>query len=276
MKVIISHDVDHLSPWEHRRDLFLPKFLVRNTIELFAARTTVKEYLLRVHSLIRNKWQNLRELMAFNQRNKVPATFFVAFGNGRSLAYPAWQAARWISEIKQAGFSVGLHGIEMASIHGMEREKYLFQQAAKEKEIGIRFHDIGLRSKDAKASHVTIRSLADLGYRFSSNTFDWRGPELIEGIYDFPVHIMDGLLFRKNGRWTECSFLQSVEETNDLLLAAQKDGIRYFQVLFHDVYFSRAYKDIQKWYVWLIEHLEHEKVQLIDFYSALKEMEDLP
>ena len=50
MKVIISHDVDHITVSEHKRDLVIPKFLVRNIIELTIGTITSKEFFLRLQS----------------------------------------------------------------------------------------------------------------------------------------------------------------------------------------------------------------------------------
>lgn len=65
MKIIISHDVDHITAWEHRKDLIIPKFLVRNTIELTIGSITGKEYLLGFSSLFKNKWHNVKDLIDF-------------------------------------------------------------------------------------------------------------------------------------------------------------------------------------------------------------------
>ena len=66
MKAIISHDIDHLSLWEHTNDLILPKFFVRAKIELFSGKISIPEYFLRMSDFFKNKWQNIDELIEFN------------------------------------------------------------------------------------------------------------------------------------------------------------------------------------------------------------------
>jgi len=34
MKVIISHDIDHITVFEHKKDLILPEFILRSSVEL--------------------------------------------------------------------------------------------------------------------------------------------------------------------------------------------------------------------------------------------------
>jgi hypothetical protein len=34
MKIIISHDIDHITVFEHKKDLIIPKFIIRSFIEL--------------------------------------------------------------------------------------------------------------------------------------------------------------------------------------------------------------------------------------------------
>ena len=38
MKVIISHDIDHITAREHLTDTIIPKFIIRNKIELLTGK----------------------------------------------------------------------------------------------------------------------------------------------------------------------------------------------------------------------------------------------
>ena len=58
MKAIISHDIDHLTVWEHTTDLILPKFVVRANIELVMGKISIGEYMLRIGDFFKNKWQH--------------------------------------------------------------------------------------------------------------------------------------------------------------------------------------------------------------------------
>jgi len=68
MKIIISHDVDHLSVWEHKTDLIIPKILIRNTIEFVKGYITTNEFVNRFKDILQNKWQRIDELMEFNDK----------------------------------------------------------------------------------------------------------------------------------------------------------------------------------------------------------------
>ena len=233
----------------------------------------MREYLLRLHTLYSNRWHNLEALMEFNQEHRVPCTFFIACSKGRSLCYPKEQASKWIHRVESAGFSVGLHGISLDSVTEMETEYDWFARSAASLDFGIRFHDIGIRPKDAKLTRDGMLALARLGYAFSSNTFEWRNPERIEGILDFPIHIMDSALFTSGSRWFILKASDAIERTKILFERAREYGISYFQILFHDVYFSDAYKNMKEWYIWLVGYLQDQGITLVNFNSALREID---
>lgn len=93
MKAIISHDVDHITVWEHK-DLIVPKFLIKSTIELLSGTIPFRDYLSRYEDLIKNKWQNIEELIKFNTKNGIPSTFFLGVNNGVGLVYSLENADR--------------------------------------------------------------------------------------------------------------------------------------------------------------------------------------
>jgi hypothetical protein len=99
MKAIISHDVDHITFWDHNKDLIIPKFLLRSAVELVNNSISVKECLSRLKDILSNKWQNLEELMIFDKENEVNSTFFIGVYNGPGLAYSLENAQYWINNI---------------------------------------------------------------------------------------------------------------------------------------------------------------------------------
>ena len=61
MKIIISHDVDHITVWEHlTKDFIIPKFLLRNKIELLTGKIGFNEYCLRIKDVFNNKFQSIQ------------------------------------------------------------------------------------------------------------------------------------------------------------------------------------------------------------------------
>ena len=66
MKVIVSHDVDHITIWEHYHDLAVLKALARSSIELISGKIGLVEYFLRFREIALNKHQYLDKLMRFD------------------------------------------------------------------------------------------------------------------------------------------------------------------------------------------------------------------
>lgn len=87
MKIIISHDVDHITVWEHRKDLIIPKFIMRSFIEFTLGYISTSEIRNRFKEFVKNKWQNIKELIEFDRENKIPSTFFIGVANGMGLNY---------------------------------------------------------------------------------------------------------------------------------------------------------------------------------------------
>ena len=164
MKVIISHDVDHIKVWEHKRDLIIPKFIARSFIEFVLGYISFFELKNRGKSIIENRWQNLEELLQFDKENDVPSTFFIGVNNGVGLSYSLKNAKLWIKIIQQKGFDVGVHGIAFDDYIVIEKEYELFKDILKSNNFGIRMHYIRSTSK-------TLDFLNRAGYLFDSSLY---------------------------------------------------------------------------------------------------------
>ena len=77
-KIIISHDVDHLSSYEHFSDLIIPKFVVRALIEKAKGIISFEELILRYKDTIKGKWNFVCELSDFDKEHNIKSTFFFA------------------------------------------------------------------------------------------------------------------------------------------------------------------------------------------------------
>jgi len=55
MKIIVSHDVDHIRPWEHAPDLIIPKYWARTFIEFGLGYIRTTEVLCRAWNFLSNK-----------------------------------------------------------------------------------------------------------------------------------------------------------------------------------------------------------------------------
>lgn len=118
VKLIISHDVDHLSVKEHSEDLVLPKFFGLCGIELLKGNISFGTFGERLSALSReDAWNNLEELIEFDREHGVKSTFFVAVENGLGISYDLPQAEGAINLIKNSGFDLGAHGSHRAWKH---------------------------------------------------------------------------------------------------------------------------------------------------------------
>lgn len=265
MKIIVSHDVDHITVWEHKRDLVIPKFIVRSSIELVTDRINFTEFLLRLKELARNKYQNLEELMEFDRENKVPSTFFVGVNHGLGLCYSLKDAEYWIKKIIEKGFDVGVHGIGFDNLEVIKEEYKLFKKLSGLSSFGTRMHYLR-NSKD------TPQLLSQAGYIFDTTLCKMENPFRINNLWEFPLHIMDGYLFYKGKSWQNQTLGQAKQETRIKLDRASNDGIKYFTILLHDRYFSDSFKNWKDWYIWTVGYLKKSGFEFTNYRKAIQEL----
>jgi hypothetical protein len=164
MKVIISHDVDHLTVCEHKTDLIIPKFIVRSSIELLIGSISLNEYVHRFKDFMKNKWNNISELIEFDREHNIPATFFFGVSNGLGLAYSLEDAKGYTNFVKISGFDVGVHGIAFDNFWDIKREFETFREISGESKFGIRMHYLRLGNN-------TLNYLSKIGYLFDASVF---------------------------------------------------------------------------------------------------------
>jgi len=265
MKVIISHDVDHITVLEHNKDLIIPKFLVRSSVELINKSISVKEYLWRLKDILNNKWQNLEELMKFDKENGINSTFFIGVSNGLGLSYSLESAQHWIKNILKEGFDVGVHGIACSNFDNMKKEFEVFKQISGKEKIGIRMHYL-------RSDKTTLELLSKIGYYFDSTLYGLDNPFKIGNLWEFPLCMMDGYIIYKNSRFQNQNLKQVKDSTKEIIEEAFKRNLKYFTILFHDRYFSDSFWTWKEWYIWLIEYLKENKIEFITFKEAIEEI----
>jgi hypothetical protein len=247
---------------------------VRNFIELGLGYISVSEVTNRLMSIIKDKWQNISELIIFDKPNSIPSTFFVAVSNGRNLRYSLTNADIWIKIIQHEGFDVGVHGIAFTDSAEVKREHELFGQLSGLDNFGIRLHDIGNKKEDdVKVTSDNLALLDQADYLFSSNTFTLVNPYKVGSLWEFPVGIMDGYVFNRDSRWQNRTLEQAKEDTKKLLSDAHDAGISYFSILFHDFFFSNSYVTQKSWYIWLTDFCRQEGLGFCSYIDAIKELE---
>lgn len=267
MKVIISHDVDHLFGRDHWfRDLIYPKLWVRSSIQLFKHSITAREWYLRCTSCFRKNRHCLSELMSFDSSHGVPSTFFFGMSNGLGMSYKRNEAKPVILDVHNSGFAVGVHGINYSDPELIRSEKTSFVDLVGFEPCGIRMHYV-------RFNDMTFENLAEAGYVFDSTEFDkkncgtLKNPYAVGKMWEFPLTIMDGYLPQ--------SFDGAKEKTLSILDECKKKDLQYICILFHDYQFCDDYTDIRNWYVWLIEYLQSSSdYSFISYENAIKELKD--
>ncbi|MDQ3047213.1 MAG: hypothetical protein M3R27_06660 [Bacteroidota bacterium] len=266
MKAIISHDIDHLTVWEHTKDLIVPKFIIRANIELATGKISFSEYLKRLSDLLGNKWQQIDELIAFNESNGVPSSFFIGVNNGLGLSYSVAQAAVWIEKISKRNIEIGVHGIDFESFETVKREYDIFNQYAAGNSFGMRMHYV-------RKNENTLKFMEQSGYTYDSTENSFRNPYKIGNMWEFPFQIMDGWVIDKGKRWQNQTLQQAKDTTLKLIDEAHQNNLEYLGVIFHDRYFSDSFKTWKNWYIWMVEYLSANKIQFVNFGQAISQLE---
>jgi hypothetical protein len=266
VKIIVSHDVDHITVWEHKYDLIVPKFICRSFIEAALRSISISEIRNRFNDLLKNKWQNLEEIAQFDKENDVPSTFFIGVNNGVGLSYSPRSAEYWMKIILNKGFDVGIHGISFADYDGIRSEYEMFKSLSGLQKFGIRMHYL-------RNAANTVVALSQAGYMFDSTLYKFENPFKTGNMWEFPLHIMDGYLFYKNSRWQNQTLEQAKDQTKQAVEKAEKGNLNYLTILFHDRYFSKGFETWKEWYIWVIGYLRDNGFKFINYKNAVLELD---
>ncbi len=267
MKAIISHDIDHISVLEHTfKDAIIPKFMVRMHIELLAGKISLREYMLRWTDFFKNKWQNIDELITYNNINNIPSSFFIAVNRGVGLNYSNRAALLWIEQMKRRNCEINIHGIEFEDQEFINKEFDLFGKLAGQNNFGVRMHYV-------RNSAQTFTMLDKAGYKFDSTEHAFKDPYKIGNMWEFPFQIMDGWVIEDGKKWQSLNLEKAKAKTIKLIDKAHEQNLKYLGIDFHDRYFSHSFKTWLNWYMWLVEYLKSNKIEFINYGEAIKELE---
>ena len=264
MKIIISHDVDHLYWNDHLTDLFYPKLWLRESFALLRRRISVQEWALRMAIPFHRNLHHLQEVMQFDTVNGIPSTFFFGMANGLGLSYTHKQALKAIRQVQSGGFAAGVHGIAYDDAAAIQAEYQAFETLTGTAPTGIRMHYV-------RHTDRTEQLLSTAGYAFDSTVFDKstgssiQAPYPVGSMWEFPLTIMDTYL--------PYDLRKAQAKTRQMLDQAVQKNIGYCTVLFHDTNYSPAYQVYQDWYTWLIGHCQTEGFEFISFQEAIRELE---
>lgn len=267
MKAIISHDIDHINVTEHLlRDTILPKYMARMHVELLSGKISAREYILRWSDFFKNKWQNIDELITFNNYNNISSSFFIAVNKGVGLNYSNEAALVWIEQMKSRSCEIGVHGIEFDDEDKIKAEYNLFKSLTGINNFGVRMHYV-------RNTANTYEHLSNCGYVYDSTEHAFKNPYKIGSMWEFPFQIMDGWVIENGKSWQSVTLKNAKEKTLRLIEKAEKENLKYLGIDFHDRYFSHSFKTWLNWYVWVVEYLRQNKIEFINYKSAIKELE---
>ena len=263
IKVIVSHDVDHLFAKDHwLRDLIYPKMWIRTTLELLKGQITRREWYLRNSSAFRNERHNLDAIMDFDEKHGIKSTFFFGMNQGLGMSYRPEEAKPVILKVSRRGFPVGVHGIEYRDIEGIKKEYKTFKKVTGLEPCGIRMHYVRFDDK-------TFSKLNQAGYIFDSTEFDKKNcgtrkkPYRVGNMWEFPLAIMDAYLPQE--------FSAAKDETLKLLEKCK--DLPYITVLFHDYQYCEDYHDMREWYRWLMEYFtKSPDYEFVSYQDAIEEL----
>lgn len=264
MKIIISHDVDHLSWGEHWLcDTYIPRYLLRHTRYLGRGAIAVELWRRRVAAPFRGKpLHHLDELLALDREHGVPATYFVGMRRGLRMSYNHAAARVVVEHLLKAGAGVGVHGISFDNAARMRGEREALQAMLPEGSV------VGVRNHYLRRSRNTLSLQASAGYRFDSSEEAVHSPYIKHGICEFPVCLMESRLLGEDGL---PGMVKARAETERLLSEAEQAGVSHFTILFHDIYFSPLFPLHCEWYTWLLPWLR-QRYELTDFGPACREL----
>lgn len=264
MKIIVSHDVDHISSYEHARDLMVPKYVARALLEMGTGHIGASEFSARMVETVRGRWNRVRELVVYDAGLGIRSCFFFAVANGFGLAYKSEAARLLVAEVRAAGHEVGIHGIARGDVTTLHAERQAFEDAYGGPCRGIRMHYL-------HSDPALLQRLAVAGYAWDSS-LRGDGPAHDVGMLQaFPVHVMDGDVMLA-GRRRQCVTLSTaLERTQQRLQKLAEAGVDYASLLFHDRYFSDAHRTWRDWYQGTLEWARRQGIEFCSYEEAVAE-----
>ena len=261
MKIIVSHDVDHLYWKEHvLKDLYITKLWLRSIKLLLTGVIDVKTFAARINFWSDGRINRLEELMAFEKSMNIPATYFFVMRPGLGVAYKASKVKPFIEKILNNGFNVGVHGMAYNDAGAMQEEFNDFKKMTGIDKFGVRMHY--LRNDPDTTNH-----LSKTGYTFDSTDYKIAEPYLVGNMVEFPIAVMDAYAVRPHHKKIDIAKAYTLERLN----LAEKNNVPYFTINFHDLVFNPAYSLYKDWFTWTIDLCKERGYSFTDFENAIKE-----
>ena len=266
MKIIISHDVDHLHPSEHFfRDLIFPKLWFRSLVQLLKKEISFSSFFERLFLIFRKRLNCIPEIIQLDKQNGIPSTFFFGMANILGMSYKQEQAEIWIKYVQKFGFDVGVHGVEIEDENKMLEEFHAFQKLSGLESFGIRTHYVRYNTS-------TFDKMCRIGYLFDTSVFDRQNGcktrvYQVGDMWEFPLCIMDTYMMQGDLK-------KAQENTIIALKEAQMNGVKYFTFLFHDTNFNNKTNPKDRmYYEWFVDYCKNQGYKFVSYLDALLELE---
>lgn len=262
MKVIVSHDVDHLYLSDHLFDTFLPGLLLKSLKGWAQKGLTLKQVLARFKYAQLNR---VKELHQFNKENGVQETFFFGMRNALNLSYNYKKAKPFIEYLQSEEVEIGLHGIAYNDLSLLKEEQQRLNEMLGHTE------PFGIRNHYLRQNEDTKSLMEKLGFIYDSTDLDIRSPYQVSEMWEIPISVMDASLIgygKNNAPEIKKKTLSIIEE-------AEQKKLPFFVVNFHDVYFSEGFPYHHEWYKWLINYLSSRSFEFITFKQAVHQLKVL-
>lgn len=263
MKIIVSHDVDHLYWSEHVwKDLYIPKLWVRSFKLLLTGVIDLRTFIARINFWSDKRINRLKEVMALEKSMNIPATYFFVMQPGLGVAYNAGMAEPVIKELLNNGFHAGVHGMAYNDSAAMKQEFDQFKNISGLDKFGIRMHYL-------RNDEDTRNKLSQTGYTFDSTAYDIAKPYPVGNMIEFPISVMDVYCVRPNHKKIDIAKAYTLEK----LAEAEKSEIPFFTINFHDMLFDKSYSLYMEWFTWVISICKEKGYSFTSFNEAIKEYE---
>jgi hypothetical protein len=267
MKIIISHDVDHLFPKDHIfRDLIIPKFWIRSFGHLLQRKIKIVTFWHRLAIIFQKKWHCIDEMMAFDKAHAIPSVFFFGMDNILGMSYKKKEVAPIIKKVMNCGFDIGVHGVEIDDMSKIKKEYDEFTQLS-----GL--HRFGIRTHYVRYHETTFQKFDKTGYLFDTSVFNKKelqlqAPYKIGNMWEFPLHIMDGYVLTEGLQKAKVKTVKAFEEAESIKL-------EYFTFLFHDPLFNeKTEPEAKEYYEWFVNECKIRGFSFISYHEAIKELEN--
>jgi len=159
-----------------------------------------------------------------------------------------------------------VHGIAFNDAEMMRREFEKFKTLSGIEKFGIRIHYL-------RHNMSTPGILDRAGYLFDSSIMELEDFRIEGDLVEFPVHIMDIDLFKRIQRGTRSQRARRLKEmTVGVIEQCEHSSFRYFNLLFHDRYYSEAFVLLKDWYEWLVRYLKARGYRFISMGDAAREV----